>query len=460
MIKSLWAKFFLLLLAVLILSLSSAMILRELITSDFTEYLEGEREDRVYRIMAAVEGAYEENSGWNEHALKKNTVWALLLGYEIKIKGLDEKVLMNTYTAIESLAPLMKRRILAITDFSPEAVVAREDPYMNYPLFLGGLNIGSIDVRLVTYQSGQRKETIFMGRSNRFLVLAVFALGGFSLLLSFFFSRRLTDPIKKLTVAAQSIREGKMHSRVSVSGNDEISDLGKAFNTMAAHLEIQESLRRKLTANIAHELRTPLTVIQGEIEGMVDGLIRADREKLLSLHEETTRLKKIIEGIEELSRAEASALVLRKEKIALKGYLHAIQERYTKIFSDKGVSLAIDCSESATLYADPDKFSQVLINLLTNALRATGQGGRVIITAGTKNSEDFLTVADTGTGIKKEDIPFIFERFYHDYEGGLGIGLAITKEIVEAHDGRIEVETEEAKGSVFTVYFPEFTSSS
>jgi two-component system sensor histidine kinase BaeS len=312
----------------------------------------------------------------------------------------------------------------------------------------------------VTYQSGQRKETIFMGRSNRFLILAVFALGGFSLLLSFFFSKRLTDPIKKITVAAQSIREGKMHSRVLVSGNDEISDLGKAFNTMAAHLEIQESLRRKLTANIAHELRTPLTVIQGEIEGMVDGLIRADREKLLSLHEETTRLKKIIEGIEELSRAEASALVLRKEKIALKGYLSAIQERYAKIFSDKGVCLAIDCSESATLYADPDKFSQVLINLLTNALRATGQGGRVIITAGTKDSEDFLSVADTGTGIKKEDIPFIFERFYHDYEGGLGIGLAITKEIVEAHDGRIEVKTEEGKGSAFRVYFPEFTSSS
>lgn len=460
MIRSLWAKFFLLLLAVLILSLSSAMILRELITSDFTEYLEGEREDRVYRIMAAVEGAYEENSGWNEHALKKNTVWALLLGYEIKIKGFDEKVLMNTHTAVESLAPLMKRRILAITTFSPEAVVEREDPYMNYPLFLGGQNIGSIDIRLVTYQSGQRKETIFMGRSNRFLILAVFALGGFSLLLSFFFSKRLTDPIKKITFAAQSIREGKMHSRVLVSGNDEISDLGKAFNTMAAHLEIQESLRRKLTANIAHELRTPLTVIQGEIEGMVDGLIRADREKLLSLHEETTRLKKIIEGIEELSRAEASALVLRKEKIALKGYLSAIQERYAKIFSDKGVSLAIDCSESATLYADPDKFSQVLINLLTNALRATGQGGRVIIAAGTKNSEDFLSVADTGAGIKKEDIPFIFERFYHDYEGGLGIGLAITKEIVEAHNGRIEVKTEEGKGSAFRVYFPEFTSSS
>ncbi|MFZ5906921.1 MAG: sensor histidine kinase [Nitrospirota bacterium] len=460
MLKSLWSKFLLLLLAVSVVSLSSALILRELIISDFEEYLEGEREDRVYRITAAVEGAYEENAGWNEHALKKNTVWALLLGYEIKIRDPEDKVLMDTPTAVESLAPLMKRRILAITGFSPETVMEKEELFMNYPLFLGGRNIGNIELRLVTHQTGQRKETIFLGRSNRFLVISVFALGGLSLILSFFFSKRLTDPIKKLTAAAQSIREGKMQSRVSIAGNDEISDLGNAFNTMAAHLEIQESLRRKLTANIAHELRTPLTVIQGEIEGMVDGLIRADREKLLSLHEETVRLKKIIEGIEELSRAEASALVLRKEKILLKDYLRAIQERFAKIFSDKGVSLLVECSESAALFADPDKVSQVLINLLTNALRATDRGGSVVITAGTANSEDFISIADTGSGIRKEDIPFIFERFYHDYEGGLGIGLAITQEIVEAHNGRIEVKTEEGRGSVFTVYFPEFTNSS
>jgi two-component system sensor histidine kinase BaeS len=241
---------------------------------------------------------------------------------------------------------------------------------------------------------------------------------------------------------------------VSISGNDEISDLGTAFNTMAAHLEIQESLRRKLTANIAHELRTPLTVIQGEIEGMVDGLITVDKERFLSLHEETSRLKKIVEGIEELSRAEASVLGLKKEKIALKGYLRAIQDRFTKLFSDKGVRLDVECDEATTIYADPDKLSQVLINLLSNALRATGSGGRVLMRAGRKSSEGFVAITDTGTGIKQKDVPFIFERFYRDYEGGLGIGLAITKELVEAHKGKIEVETEEGKGSTFTVSLP------
>jgi two-component system sensor histidine kinase BaeS len=194
--------------------------------------------------------------------------------------------------------------------------------------------------------------------------------------------------------------------------------------------------------------------MQGEIEGMVDGLITVDKERLLSLHEETTRLKKIIEGIEELSRAEASVLGLKKEQIALKAYLHAIQERFMKLFSDKGVSLGIDCEDSASIYADPDKLSQILINLLSNSLRATENGGKVVIRAGTKGSLGCITVTDTGKGIKKEDIPFIFERFYRDYEGGLGIGLAITKELVEAHEGKIEVETEEGKGSAFTVCFP------
>jgi two-component system, OmpR family, sensor histidine kinase BaeS len=454
MIKSLWIKFLFLLLAVSLVSLSSALSLRELIIGDFQEYLDGESEDRIYRILATVEGSYEENAGWNEHALQGNTVWALLLGYEIRIFGLDEKVLLNTQTAVEALSPLMKRRILAITNYSPESVQARENLYITYPLFLGGKNIGSLDVRSVAYQGDQKKETIFLGRSNRFLIISVFALGGFSLFLSFVFSKRLTEPIKKLTVAAQSIREGKMHSRVSISGNDEISDLGTAFNTMAAHLEIQESLRRKLTANIAHELRTPLTVMQGEIEGMVDGLINVDKERLLSLNEETSRLKKIIEGIEELSRAEASVLGLKKEKIALKGYLHAIQGRFMKLFYDKGVTLDVECDRSSIIYADPDKLSQVLINLLSNALRATGSGGRVLIRAGTNSSEGFVAITDTGTGIKQEDVPFIFERFYRDYEGGLGIGLAITKELVEAHEGKIEVETEEGKGSTFTVSLP------
>ncbi|MEW6587508.1 MAG: HAMP domain-containing sensor histidine kinase, partial [Nitrospirota bacterium] len=435
------------------------LILRELIIRDFEEYLDGEREDRIYRIMAAVEGSYEKNSGWNGIALAENTVWALLLGYEIRILDGNGNELMNSQEAVESLSPLMKRRIVAMANFSAETLREREDPFFSYPLFLGGRDIGNIEVRRLG-ETRQRKETIFLGRSNRFLIISVIALGGLSLLLSFFFSKRLTDPIKRLTLAAQNISEGKMKSRVSIRGSDEISDLAKTFNIMASNLEIQELLRRKLTANIAHELRTPLTIMQGEIEGMVDGLIPVDRERLLSLNEETARLKKIIEGIEELSRAEASILSLTKEQISLKGYLNTIRERFVKLFRDKGVEIDLQCDEPLSLQADPDRLSQILINLLSNALRATGSGDRVTISAGKEGSEVFIEVADTGKGIKKEDIPFIFERFYKDYEGGLGIGLAICKELAEAHGGRIEVRSDYGKGAAFTLYIPEFTTSS
>jgi two-component system sensor histidine kinase BaeS len=460
MLKSLWVKFLIILLAASLISLSSALILRELIIGDFHEYLEGEREDKVYRVMASIEGSYEKYGGWNSEALQENTIWALLLGYELSVYDMRNRELMNTRQAVDSLPPLMKRRITAMSGFETGEKSPPDDSFTNYPLFLGGTDIGSLDISHIAFRKGERKETIFLARSNRFLILSIFILGGMSVLISLIFSKKMTDPIKRLTAAAEHISQGNIKSRVSVSGNDEIGTLARTFNMMADNLEIHEALRRKLTANIAHELRTPLTVMQGEIEGMLDGLIKIDRDKLLSLHEETIRLKHIIEGIEELSRAESSVLELRRREIVLKPFLKNIQERFERLYSTKGVTLALECDEGVSIYADPDKISQIIINLISNALQATGSGGTATISAGGEGSEDFIAVTDTGSGMKKEDIPFIFERFYKISEGGLGLGLAISKELAEAHGGRIEVQSEYGKGSTFTLYLPAFTTSS
>jgi signal transduction histidine kinase len=460
MFKSLWVKFLLLLFSVCMVSLSAALFLREMIISDFEEYLEGKAEDQIYRLLAATEGSYEKNGGWNEDALEENAVWALLLGYKIKITDVRDNELIDTKKAIESLPPLMKKRIIAVSGFSPEENPPDRKAYTTYPLFLGGKDIGFLQIRPMIFEEGQRKETIFMMRSNRFLVISLFFLGGLSVLLSLFFSRRLTEPIKRLTMAAEQISRGNIKSRVAVAGNSEISTLSKTFNTMANNLEIQESLRRKMTSNVAHELRTPLSAMQGEIEGMLDGLMKVDRERLLSLHEETERLKHIVEGMEELSRAEASVLEMRKQSIDLKPFLNNIKGRFEKLFFDKGVDLELECDETMRLYADPDKLSQIVINLLSNALRVTDKGGHVRIKTGIKDPDGYISVSDTGCGIKKEDLPFIFERFYKSSEGGLGIGLTIAKELAEAHGGRIEVSTEYEKGSTFTLFLPDFTISS
>ncbi|MEW6571139.1 MAG: ATP-binding protein [Nitrospirota bacterium] len=453
MLKSLWIKFLILLLFISAISLSAVFLLRELMVKDFSEYLEGEKEDRIYKILAAIEGSYEEYSGWDETELRDNAIWALLLGYEIKIVDEHEKEIINNVEAVDSLSPLMKRRILAISGFASAAQPDGEE-FMSYPLFLGGKNIGDIRIRSISPVAKQAKQTIFLTRSNRFLVLSVFLMGGLSVLLSLVFSRKLTEPIKKLTHAVQNVSNGNIKSRVRVQGDDEISNLAKTFNTMSETLERQHALRRKLTSNIAHELRTPLTAIQGELEGMMDGLINIDRERLFSLHEETVRLKKIIEGIEELSRAEASVLDLKRHPIDLKPFLNAITERFEHLFLEKGVHLEFECNDNIILHANPDSISRIVINLLSNALKASTRGGIVSVRAGQTEKEIFLEVKDTGCGIKKEDMPFVFERFYKASEGGLGLGLTISKELAEAHGGRIEVESEYGKGASFTLYLP------
>lgn len=428
-------------------ALSAAFILRELMIRDFRYYLEGEMEDRVYRVIANIEGAYEKYSGWKEDVLTEDAIWALMVGLEIKIKDLDGKVIMDTERALNKLSPLMQRRIRAISE--TELLKQKED-FSPYPLFLSGKEIGHLEVRFLRPE----KEFVFIQRSNKFLLLSLFAVGGAVILFSIVFSRKLTNPIKKLDSAADAISAGDLKSRVEIPGSDEISRLSETFNRMAENLERQESLRKKLISNVAHELRTPITAIKGEVEGMMDGLVPADKEHLNSLYEEINRFKKILDGIEDLSQAEAGALWLKKQRIQLKPFLNSIMERFSRLFLDKGITFEFSPDEELVMNADPDRMSQIIVNLLTNALKATERGGNIWIKTWKQDSGVFIEIADTGHGIRQEDLPFIFERFYKVSEGGLGLGLAIAKELTETHGGKIEAKSVYGKGATFTVFIP------
>ena len=190
------------------------------------------------------------------------------------------------------------------------------------------------------------------------------------------------------------------------------------------------------------------------IEGMMDGLIPTGRDQLQSLHEEVFRLKKMLEGMEELTRAQASALTLKKRTIEMKPFLENIAERMGRPVRHKGILTTIECEDGLTANADPDRLSEIVINLVSNALKAVEQGGTVTIAAVRNNTDVVLEVRDTGIGIKEEDKPFIFERFYKSFSGGLGLGLAIVRELVHAHGGTIDVRSSYGSGSVFTVHLP------
>lgn len=447
MLRSLWIKFFLLLFAVSMVALSAAFFLREFMIRDFRDYFEGEMEDRVYRVIANLEGTYEKNSEWKEDIIAEDAVWAFMMGLEIRLKDMNDNVIMDTKTAINKLPPLMQRRILSISETGAST---ETDEFLPYPLFLAGKEIGRLEVRFLLPE----KEFIFIEKSNKFLLISLFAVGGSAILFSIIFSRKLTNPIKKLDSAAKAISEGDLKSRVEVLGSDEIGRLSDTFNKMAQNLEKLESLRKKLISDVAHELRTPISAVRGEVEGMIDGLIPMDKEHLHSLYEEINRLKNILEGIEDISQAEASASWLRKQTIKLRPFLNNIMERFSRLLLDKGIFFEIQCNEELFMNADPDRLGQIIVNLLVNAMKATDRGGNIWIKAGRKNSEVFVEVSDTGHGIRPEDLPFVFERFYKVAEGGLGLGLAIAKDIAEAHGGRIEARSVYGKGSSFTVFMP------
>lgn len=446
MLRSLRIKFLILFLLVSLIALSSAYVLRESMIKDFRKYIEGEMEDRVYMVMAEIEREYEKSKKFEAANLSKNIIGALLLGLEIRIAENKDSIVTDTDKVLNSIPPLTRERIIKITDFNK---TASDSELMPYPMFSKGKEIGTLEVRFLKH----KKETIFIERSNKFLLLSLFILGGFALILSVIFSSSLTRPIKRLVSAAKEISNGNLKTNVKVSSRDEIGELSESFNTMAKTLETQESLRKKIISNIAHELRTPLAVIRGELEGIMDGVLAADKKEFRLLHEETERLNKMLDGVDELTQAQAASLTLKKQAINLKTFLQNISEKYGKIFSEHSITLEIKSRETE-IFADPEKLSQIIINLLNNALKATEKGGAVRIRTGKNALETFIVVEDTGKGIKEKDLPLIFERFYKTSKGGLGIGLAIVKELVAAHEGRIEVKSEPSKGSIFTVFLP------
>jgi two-component system, OmpR family, sensor histidine kinase BaeS len=447
MARGLRLKFLLLLLGVVLLSLFSAFAVRELMLKDFYAYLEGETEDKAYWILAHLEGFYERSGVWKPDAQAEDALWALNLGFEMRLLDREGKAVIDTETAIRTVSPLVGKRLKALSELRAAGPTGDFAPY---PLFLGGAQIGTLELR----ELRPAKETLFVRRSDIFLLASLLALGGLAVLLSVIFSGRLTQPIMELARAASSISRGDYAKRVNVTRHDEVGDLSEAFNRMGGALETHEALRRKLIADVAHELRTPLGVMRGELEAMMDGLIPNDSERLQSLYDETGRLKNMVDGIEDLNQAEASRLSLSRVELPLKPFLTQIVDRYRGLFEEKGVSLVLRCNGEPGVFADPDRLSQVVLNLLSNALKAVAKGGRVNVAATTGDRETDITIEDNGQGIRPEDLPSIFERFYKGPGGGLGIGLTIVKELVEAHGGQVEAKSVYGRGSVFTVHLP------
>jgi histidine kinase len=286
------------------------------------------------------------------------------------------------------------------------------------------------------------------------LTLAALAAFVTALIVSWFVARQVIQPVQAIVAASQRIAEGEYHSRVHVDSRletgdmDELAQLALSFNQMADRLDQTETMRRQLIGDVAHELRTPLTTIKGSMEGLMDGVLPPGEETYFRVHQEADRLERLVMDLQELSRVEANAVDLHLEHVSLERLVRATVDRLKRQFEDKNVAVEIDLPDSLPpVKADPDRIQQVLLNLVGNALQYTPEHGSVLITARLIGTEVEVIVRDTGIGISSEHLPHVFTRFYRVEKsrsragGGSGIGLTIAKHLVEAHGGRIWVES-------------------
>ena len=272
--------------------------------------------------------------------------------------------------------------------------------------------------------------------------------------------RRISVPLGDLLEAAGRIAEGDYAPRVAERGPSEVRALARAFNGMAARLEVTEGQRRDLMADITHELRTPLTVIQGNLEGILDGVYSPDEAHLKSILEETQILSRLVDDLRTLALAESGALQLKKEPTDLTVLIGETVSAFRAQADAAGVKfdIQVDAGEHL-LNLDPERIRQVLSNLIANALRYTPSGGsisikyKIISTSGSEQAE--LTVADNGSGIAPDSLPNIFNRFYKSRDSsGTGLGLPIARHLVEAHGGRIDAESDPGKGTIIRIRLP------
>jgi signal transduction histidine kinase len=298
-----------------------------------------------------------------------------------------------------------------------------------------------------TFDAGKWLPPI--GAGFAIFVVLLLGLGGMSL-------RRLVVPLDDLLKAAERVGQGDYSVRVPEKGPRELRSLARAFNTMASRLHITDEQRRELLADVTHELRTPLTVVQGNLEGMLDGVYPADEANLRSLLEETNILARLVEDLRTLALAESGTLKLKKEPTDLSMLIRDTLAGFQSQADSAGVSLTVETADDLPwLDLDPGRICQVLSNLVANALRYTPFGSEIRVRYRQADKQAQLDVQDSGPGIPPDELPHVFERFYKSTDsGGMGLGLAIARHLVEAHGGTIIAESAPGQGTTMRITLP------
>ncbi len=343
--------------------------------------------------------------------------------------------------------------------YHPPSAPAQEDAAAAAPVKVGGREIGAVTVsrddgRLFTAEEISLRD----GLLRMHLVAGVLS-AAVAVVIALYLAVTLSRPLRSIRAGAEAMSAGELETRIPERGDDEMRAVAEALNRLAETLQQEESLRKESVQDLAHELRTPVMGVLARVEAAQDGVLEDEAANLSAMHDEALRLARLLDDLSALAEAERPGLLLETEPVDLAAVAGAQAAAFAEAFAGKGIALTSDLT-AATVDGDRRRLEQIVVNLLSNALRYTDAGGAVTVSVGPDAGRAVLEVRDNGVGIAPEDVPRVFTRFWRGEKsrsratGGAGIGLSIVKELVQAHDGEIAVESTLDQGSTFTVRLP------
>ena len=428
------------------------------INREFEEYMIRQENDRSVSIVNDLGHQYNDlTGGWSRDFLHTIGMYSLYDGYILKIYGARGTLLWDAENHDMSLCGQIMGEI---SDRMKDAKKSGAFVTRTYPISRNGKQAGSVSITYYGPYFFTENDYRFIKTLNGILLAVGLLSAAFAVAAGTLLARRIARPISKTAYIATQISQGNYGIRFESTPNTrELQEMVTAINHLAEALSEQESLRKRLTSDVAHELRTPLSAVSSHLEAMIEGIWEASPERLQSCQEEIKRLASLVADLQRLADIEDGSLKLVKTQVDL----HEIALTAVRNLESEGMKKRIAlsaCVSPAYADADRERIIQVVMNLLSNALRYTPPNGSVEVETFETESESILRVKDTGIGIPEEELPYIFERFYRTDKsrnrktGGTGIGLTIAKSIVESHGGKITVESTVGEGSRFTVLLP------
>lgn len=444
---------------IIIVILSIALSINSVFNKKFEQYIIRNNENEISNIIDSIRSKYV-NGEWELSSIQQIGEDAISNGIFVDLYDKDSNLVWGAMTYNKNMCHM----VMGSIENNMNYMINKNKSNYTEKLFeiknldneiIGNIKIGSYG--LLYYMDN---DVDFLKEINKVITSIGIVMVLITIFIAILISNNISNPVEVVSNMANLIGDGDYDNKIDYDSNIvEIDVLIKSINNLSAKLEEQENLRKRLTTDISHELRTPLTSIQTHLEAMIDGIWEPDTERLNSVNEEVIRLTNLVNQLQNLAKFDSEKSKLNLAKVNVKNLIMNVVYNNQGKALEKNINIECDL-ESIDSYLDKDKISQVIVNLLSNAIRYTNNGGKIFISSYKENNNLKIQFKDNGIGIPKENIKYIFERFYRVDEsrskntGGIGVGLTIVKSIIDLHQGTIEVRSELNKGSEFIVILP------